>query len=532
MADINSLLNSLFNASPSSSSTSTDLLINILNQTSAFVNTVDTSSETKQIRANITSTINTATNFLQRLPTITPEEMQNLTTNAEKMLDDAKLQISSVNEKLKPYIKNAERYIEGLYDDSLDIIAVHTLIVEKLAEEKELMLEILQEELKKYDKVQGVSRIERLFNETKMKELEIKIMDLVNDIPITKYMQDVTKILDEFKTLAPLCKIVDISGDAPKPIYKNEYRRFLINDYINVAQKYYDLRLDYIEQYYKDKDIVCHNCGLVLKDYGEGGETNNNLNNLNSSSSNNKSLILNASLTPSSTAQADASGGLTCLNCGYKIAKTSRSVEVGDARTSTRKASYDHEVNFTKFINRILCINNPTIDDDVIRELRDYFDENAKQDEMIPTCYQICELDADQYGRRGPYAIKDMFSALKKLGYNHYDPDVNYLTHLLWNWKIYDSSHIYTEVMNDRAIAAGIFEKIKHKYGQTSNMNNWFLSFRLLEKNGYQPCQCGDFKINKAGTATIQKYEAMWVEICQTAGWGKPKALNFYQDIR
>ena len=488
MSNIYSFLNNIFkDATNDNNNNTVNMIVNILDATAKVVDIVDRhdNNQSNDISKNIQYTIKTATRFLNNLPTLTDEDMKEYTKETYDILDKVDL---TGNTKLKSYLNFAENYIDGKYDEYTDITIIHDYIVRKLEEYNNIEIDLVRNEIKKYINMNvPMSRVERLSNKDKVNKLEKKIDELLKNANINEYINDVNDIIMEFNDLKPSIKIVNINDNNSENNISDKYRQNVIDEYIKIARKYFDLRLSKLEN--NKSNNTCTTCGYKFSE---------------------------------SIKELDC-----CPMCGVTLVKYMTSMPNIDARLTNYIQTYNHEGNFAKFINRILCITN-SIDLESIETVKKYFDDNAKNmvifDDDLPLCSDICNMSPDKNGRRGPYTIKDIFVALKDLNLVKYEPDVNYIAHIIWNWDLPKYEHIYDNIMIDRDTVYNIFQSIKDKYDQRSNLNNWYLSYRLLQRNGFEPCNEVDFKILKTDK-TIKKYENIWEEICRLAYWSPPKPI-------
>lgn len=448
-----------------------NLLVSILNITSDVI--TEYSDKNDVLSDTIKNTITLATNMINEM------DKDDIIVNDEK--DNIDLTVEK-----KDIIVFENDSIIGNYDYTLDINTIHDHILKSYYNSKSLNIEKYEEELNIINEQlrKKLYKNERLTLEKKKSEILELINNLHNNINIDKYIESSKDLLIEFNSYGKIINHFDFNDDSQFNVNQIDINSIIliINDYINMAKEFFNIKLNYIPS----NLIYCPECGYILKN----SDFNNDI----------------------------------CDNCGveYKIESQFNKQNIEYKYSNHSNYIYTHDYNFSKFINRLLCINNDSINNNIINTIKNYFDTIYINDNI--TCDDICNMPMDKDGRRGNYKIKDIYNVLSKLKLSSHDPDVNYIAHMIWNWSLPDKS-IYDKVMDDRKIVNDIYQSIKNKYNQDSNMNNWYLSFRLFQKHNLQPCNPHDYKLFKT-QKTLSKYEDIWKEICTIAGFDIPIEID------
>lgn len=458
--------------------TGSSFIKSILEATSNIVDNFATPNDymAKQIKAHI----NMANSFIDQLPTITDEQYASMSCDVQKAKDDFELSIN----KFATYLKFSTDCIEGLYDQNIDILKIHDYIITQLNSNNKAKVDILTKHIQELRETHHLTRTQRLFNEMKIKEFEEEVNNLINDKNINNYRLAVEKVITDFKNIGPIYSQINLESNVGQQTHQHAYRLDVISDYIRIAGQYFDLILNRLPE----NTNICYRCNYDLREVNLDEQE-------------------------------------FCPGCNVELLKIDNVNSISNAHIihNSSKSNYEHELNFTKFLNRILCIHNSEINSETFNDITQYVDNYIKDDEL--TCLDICSMEPNLFGRRGPYKLKIIFNALAALKLTNLEPDINYIAHVIWNWAYPKADHLIKNIMADRAIVEDNHIKIKKKYNQNSNINNWHLAYRLLEKNGYQPCNIEDFKSFKT-IKTLNKYEKMYAEICTMAGWSVPKPIN------
>jgi len=469
--------------SKSDANSGISLLDSLLQTASDLVNQNNNEGDQRMVNM-INQTINLASNTIHNLPTFTEEEVEEL-NQVEKELSNIKIDKMNNNDK-HTYIKFLEKYIEGIYDDDLDISKIHQHIIDFLQEQDVEQIQELYQDLEVCrDKLKRpLRRTDRVFTEKRVQKIEQQIANLEQNDDLDHYLKSVDSLIEEYNKLGPLHVMLNMSNKDNRDNDKI-YRSRIIDEYIKQASKYYNLNIQRILR----KGKFCPICSMCLDDV----------------------LIVD--------------GLLTCPECCITQKQIIQNSYTSDGCriNSVNKNNYISRENFETRLLRFcggLQVNFPS---DIISKLNAHFDSIQEMYEKVYTSEDIKNMEKDEYGQCGPFTVEDMLHALKILGYEDYYPDVNVICNILWDWDIPYIDNIFKQVMLDYDISNKIYDQIKHKYGKTSSMNTDYHIYRLLERNNYK---CKPCNFNLIVTDNIlRKYEKIWAEICDLASWTKPSQI-------
>jgi hypothetical protein len=394
--------------------------------------------------------------------------------------------------------------VTGTYSSDLNLIELHEYILRTLdkmkKEETEKFNKIKTEEEYNISKTQ--SRCDRESSISNLRNANTKLIGLINDTDKKRYISDVSSIIEQYKNIGTIKKYVSFGKnvnfhDQEETIDKKLYRFALIEDFLNIAERYVSINIS-------KKMIIkgCPGCGFDTESSGTFGvDTSSNDN-------------------------------LVCPNCGTEsitLSKFKSSSEESSKKTGP--AVYEGKTNFIKELSRYQGKSkNTKIPDTLIESLDAYFTQrNIPIGEMIkngetttgPEELGIGGPTGGPTGGKvtgGPTSIsKDlMYRALKDLGFSTLYKDIHLICNIYWGWELINLDHLETKILETYDTINEVFESIKEE-NRSSSMNTQYELWWILNHLGYE-CQPSDFKIPKT-PGIFEYHELKRREVCERLEW-------------
>lgn len=429
--------------------------------------------------------------IIQNLPTLQTFDLSDNNDNG-KGKNESKQNLMTItsNQSKKsfqetPSINDVPSFIKGTYKDDYNIIEVHNIIMRKFAHQKNNYVEQLKNkrEMEMLKMKSSQTRVERINTNMRIENISKEIDKITNDTDVNKYLEEVSDIIESYKKLGTLPKVVSFRSKVedtnnensldPSVKSQNEYRHKLISIYLEIASKY--IQIDVIRDV--DSDNHCRICGLSKDEY-----------------------VL------------DEIGIIYCPKCNVEsesVSRTSFYKDTTRVNTSSRN-NYEDRDNFNKALLRYQGKQANKFPSDIMSKLDNYFISYG-----LPISEVIKGKPLDKSGRRGDTNKDMMYKALSDIGYASFYEDVNLLCHLYWGWLLPDITNIEDAIMDDYDKFQQIFQRIKIE--RKSCLNTQWMLWVLLRRRGH-PCRIDDFKIVK--TPDILEYhEDMTRRVFSELGW-------------
>jgi hypothetical protein len=308
-------------------------------------------------------------------------------------------------------------------------------------------------------------------------KLKIKIHDYENKISYTKYIKQVTPLLEKYNKVA--------SNDSKGVIFfiKNKekeeediinYRLRIIRDYLELSKDYIRLELN---QKFNSK-VACMGCELDLTNIF-----------------------------------VDEDSGLSvCPSCGYEKESISHNSNYKDTLrvNSNNRNNYDDCENFRKALYRFQGKQNNRPPVKLYEQLDLYFIRIKK----FPGS-EIIKLPITEDGKKKGTSREMMFEALADTNNSAFYDDINLILHVYWGWELPNISHLEERIMEDYINTQQIYNSIAKK-DRNASLNIQFRLYVHLKSVGY-PCSKDDFKIQTSRDSLIFHNE-IWREMCEKTG--------------
>jgi len=355
----------------------------------------------------------------------------------------------------------------------MDILVIDQKIKKKfLGEQKELpKLTKNLEELYKTYRSEGLSdRIKQIVGKN-IEELNSKILNISNMYDYDFYIAETSKYIEEYKIILKTPIKMSFMGKKTK---SNKKKKEVINKYLEKAQKYTSIKIEFKKQ--KDK-MVCNNCD-------------------------NKKFF-----------DVEENCIYICVQCGSQqqlLSHTSSYKDINRVNISS-KYTYDRKVHFRDCINQYQGKQNSTIDVKVYIDLEDQFGRHH----LLITGENVSKKK--RFSKITKYHIH-LF--LKELDYAKHFENINLIYYNMTGRKLDDISYIEDMLLGDFDTLATLYDKMfKNKPGfdRKNFINTQYVLYQLLLKNKHQ-CKKEDFTILK----TVDRksfHDNVMKQLFSTLGW-------------
>lgn len=385
--------------------------------------------------------------------------------------------------------KDDKDNIHETYDNDLNILHIHQRILDKLSSlsntsknRKEKLLEELKIEQVNVQKPQNYR--ERMDSMKIIERLQDEIKKNETDIEYHQYIEETRDIINQYNKIGPIridlnfgSSINDKSSLDVSDNNEDNYRNYLIEEYIKYASKYIDMNI-----YKKMK-------------------------------SGNKCPCCDAPINRSITTNDE--GSMICPECDIEIPvylTTSENTDMNDHKK--KRSSLDIE-NFNKKMNEYEGHPPNNAPSDIEEKLDEYFTSYG-----YPKCSEIRLLPLNPDGRtRGNTSKKLLATALKAIGYSKYYAYMEWICHTFLAWVRHDISSLKPALRHDYQISQPIIDENKGE--RKSNLNRDYRLFRGLEKLRYKRLDLRDFRMVKE--KSLENHDNIWINhVVKGLEWNKP----------
>jgi DNA-directed RNA polymerase subunit RPC12/RpoP len=283
------------------------------------------------------------------------------------------------------------------------------------------------------------------------KNLSDYINDIENDISLNFYITDTAFLLEKYTDILNKPIKVNFMGKAVK---NNKEKNNIVQQYLEIAQKYVDIELNVKENSTDKKDkIVCKNC-------------------------NNKKDFENFD-----------SNIYICMHCSAQqlILKNISSYRDIDRVNISTKYCYDRKIHFRDCINQYQGKQNSTIDASVYEELEKQFELHhlLQGDKSTPKSIRFDNITKEHIG---------MF--LKELEYTKHYENINLIHYNMTGKKPDDIGYLEDKLLDDFDIIVDLYDKLFKHINRKNFINTQYILFQMLKRYKH-PCNPDDFTILK-----------------------------------
>jgi len=297
-----------------------------------------------------------------------------------------------------------------------------------------------------------------------MADVEIDIISLdglirrhlmTNQKDLNFYILDTGTLIRKYKQLLlqPI-KMTFVKSSAP--VAKNTEKTELIEEYLNIAKKYYNISPPKggTKSSPAKEIMICSNCKNT-----ENFDNDENI--------------------------------VVCVNCGMEVeyAKFSTSYKDSNRANMNTRYTYDRRVHFRDCINQFQGKQNCTIQPKVYADLEEQFRQHHLLVEPPPDC----SAETAKHIKFSRIQKSHVLMFLKELKYSKHYENVNLIHLNLTGIKPDDISHLEEKLMADFDQLISVYDKnFKNKINRTNFISTHFVLYQLLQRHGY-PCKKEDF---------------------------------------
>lgn len=386
--------------------------------------------------------------------------------------------------------------LEIKYKNDCDILWVNKKIViyfnlmsKKLPKLKNELK--FQEELKN----KSLTKVDISHFDGKIEDLKKNIYEIENKVKLREYIKESSPILAQYDNLDLGDSIVNFGKTTEEDQEEDElkeYKKSLINQYLKIASKYYDLDIR------KEVDPT-YTCPICFHELDE--ELNKK------------------------------EGIIECLNCNYQdIYYTNESMFKDTSRVESDKSKeyYQDRKNFQKTCYEFFAIQINKLPDDIYTNLDRYCISYN-----LPTSDVIKKMPL-RNNMRGPWENQNegrlfLYRMLKATGYSDYYKDERLILYNYWGWPKPSGSSICKKFMDDYDLTHAAYVKIENKE-RKSSLNTQYSLFRIAQANNYcllpgVRCTIDDFRVVQT-PKIIKEHDELWFEMCDISGY--PKIMKYW----
>jgi hypothetical protein len=278
--------------------------------------------------------------------------------------------------------------------------------------------------------------------------LKKNISNIENNEDYNFYIAETIEILEEYKNILKIPVKISFTG---KCISNNNTKKEkILQDYFDIVQKYYNIKMVFPERKFK---IECDNCGNK-KDFSV--EENSYI--------------------------------CTICGCQQEIIHNITSYKDSDRVNISTKYTYDRKVHFRDCINQYQGKQNCTIETKVYDDLED----------IIERHHLLLGKKNDNKELRFKNVSKEhIMMFLKELGYSKHYENLILIHYNLTGKKPDDISYLEDKLLNDFDLLVETYDKhFKNKVERVNFISTQYVLFQLLQKYKH-PCKKEDFVILK-----------------------------------
>ena len=348
-------------------------------------------------------------------------------------------------------------------ENEVDILSIDRKIIEfyekeleKIPQHKERLAEL--EKTLASDKIPYRTRGEL---ERNIKELTDTITNIESKRDLNFYISETAEYLQKYRE--KLKTPVKVSFMCKKPPEDKEKTK-IINDYLEVAQKYYNISK--IKSTEKKSSMSCNNC------------------------SNKKDFVIDESV-------------YICEKCGSEqdLSIQTTSYKDSDRVNISAKYTYDRKVHFRDCMNQYQGKQNCTIEQKVYDDLEDIFERHH---------LLVGDKNTKKEIRFSKITRTHVVMFLKELGYSKHYENAILIHYNMTGKKPDDISHLEDALMADLDLLLETYDKLyKNKVDRVNFISTQFVLYQLLQRHKH-PCKKEDFVILK----TIDR-KSFHEDICQ-----------------
>ncbi len=362
--------------------------------------------------------------------------------------------------------------------DEIDIIEIDNKIKQNFDDELSKLAQYSEKlaELQKGITVRNLSTRVKLHLQESIDSLSKHVDDVEHNISLNFYIIETAMIIEDYKAILNKPLKINFMGKVSR---NNKEKRVLIHSYIEIANKYVDININFNEN--KKVKITCQECG------------------------NSKNF------------EIEEGNLYICSNCSTQqnILKNVSSYKDINRINISSTYQYDRKIHFRDCINQYGGKQNCFINKEVYDELEEQF-------ELHHLLVGSVKSESQHY--RFKNITKEHINMfLKELGYTKHYENINLIHYNLTGIKPDDIGYLEEKLLDDFDVLTKTYDKLYKHLDRKNFINTQYVLYQLLVRHKH-PCSKEDFSILK----TIDR-KNFHDEICQTLfehiGWS---FISFY----
>lgn len=396
-----------------------------------------------------------------------------------KLLDTRKYK---QNNSAENNINDIPNVIKVIFSENYNIIYIDDIIRKKLKQEKNISISKLKNQYKILEEKnrQPQTHLFRDITIKQMKDIDIEINNIENDIKMNIYNNSVKDIIAEYRKyngtiqkfyFDNICS--DINDNSKKD--KNYHKRIsLIEKYLDIANNYITLDIVKVNEC---KENICNGCGISLSNEIISDE-----------------------------------GTIRCKSCytEHDIIITHKNYKDVDHNNVKYSNSTDDSIdNFIKTFMKYQGLQPNHLPETIYDDLDNYFANLGR-----PLGDEIKNLPLNNRGRRGDTNHKMLWKALSELGYSEYYEDANLIGHIYWGWTLPKLMQYKEQIINHYNMTQKVFYCIPiEERCRNSSLGTNYRLWRHLQLVGYE-CYIDEFKIAN-NYDSLRIHNKLWKLMCE-----------------
>lgn len=285
-----------------------------------------------------------------------------------------------------------------------------------------------------------------------VEKLSQHIDDVKSDKLYNFYIIESAEILEKYRQILKQPQKVSFMG---KPMKNNKEKQKLIMQYLEIANKYVDIKMEDADVTSNKKEkISCNNC------------------------SNNKDFDI------------EEGNIYICLNCSSQqfILRNVTSYKDINRINISSKYMYDRKIHFRDCINQYQGKQNSSISQDVYDSLIKQFESHHLID-----LESECKNPKDRF----KHITKEHISIfLKELSYTKHYENINLIHYNLTGIKPDDIGYLEDKLLDDFDVITEAYDRIFKNLDRKNFINTQYILFQLLLRHKH-PCKKEDFSMLK-----------------------------------
>ena len=337
----------------------------------------------------------------------------------------------------------------------IDILEIDSKIIRNFEDNKSKIntYEEKKSELQNSLKLNSLTQRTKNSLEKSIKHLEEHIDDIKSNKSYNFYIIESVEILDKYRQILKNPEKANFMG---KPVKSNKQKQKLISEYLDIATKYVDIKLDDMEitSNIKREKISCNNCNNT-KDF-----------------------------------DVEEGNVYICLNCSSQqfIMRNVTSYKDINRINISSKYMYDRKIHFRDCINQYQGKQNSSISQEVYDDLIREFES-----------HHLIEPESDSKNSKDRFKniTKEHINIfLKELSYTKHYENVNLIHYNLTGIKPDDIGYLEDKLLDDFDIITEAYDRLFKNLDRKNFINTQYILYQLLVRHKH-PCKKEDFSMLK-----------------------------------